>query len=68
LNVVNGVFTYFKGRWSALASENIALTIRDSLYTHLQHLPFSFHVKAETGDLIQRCTSDVETVRRFLSV
>ncbi len=68
LNVVNGVFTYCKGRWSAVASENIALTLRDRLYTHLQHLPFSFHVKAETGDLIQRCTSDVETVRRFLSV
>jgi ATP-binding cassette subfamily B protein len=68
LNVVNGIFTYFKGRWSAVASENIALTIRDRLYTHLQHMPFSYHVKAETGDLIQRCTSDVETVRRFLSV
>lgn len=68
LNVVNGVFTYFKGRWSAMASESIALSLRDRLYTHLQHLPFSFHVKAETGDLIQRCTSDVETVRRFLSM
>ncbi len=68
LNVINGVFTYFKGRWSAVASENIALTLRDKLYTHLQHLPFAYHVKAETGDLIQRCTSDVETVRRFLSV
>ncbi len=68
LNVINGVFTYLKGRWSAVASENIALSIRDRLYAHLQHLPFSYHVKAETGDLIQRCTSDVETVRRFLSV
>jgi len=68
LNMANGVFSYFKGRWSAVASENIALTLRDRLYTHLQHMPFSFHVKAETGDLIQRCTSDVETVRRFLSV
>ncbi len=68
LNVVNGVFTYFKGRWSAVASESIALSLRDRLYAHLQHLPYSFHVKAETGDLIQRCTSDVETVRRFLSV
>ena len=68
LNVLNGIFSYFKGRWSAVASEKIALTLRDRLYSHLQHLPFSFHVKAETGDLIQRCTSDVETVRRFLSV
>ncbi len=68
LNLFNGVFTYFKGRLTAVASENIALSIRDRLYAHLQHLPFSYHAKAETGDLIQRCTSDVETVRRFLSV
>lgn len=68
LNIMNGVFTYYKGRWSAVASENIALSLRDRLYSHLQHLPFAYHVKAETGDLIQRCTSDVDTVRRFLSM
>ena len=68
LNLINGVFTFFKGRLSAVASENIALTLRESLYSHLQRLPFSYHVHAATGDLIQRCTSDVETIRRFLSV
>ena len=68
LNLINGVFTYLKGRLTAVASENIALTLRESLYEHLQRLPFSYHVKAETGDLIQRCTSDVDTIRRFLSV
>ena len=68
LNVVNGVFTYMKGRLSAVASENISQSLRERLYAHLQRLPFAYHVKAETGDLIQRCTSDVDTIRRFLSV
>ena len=68
LNLINGVFTYMKGRLNAVASENIALTLRERLYAHLQHLPFDYHAKAETGDLIQRCTSDVDTIRRFLSV
>ncbi len=68
LNIVNGVFTFLKGRLTAVASENIALTLRERLYAHLQRLPFAYHVKAETGDLIQRCTSDVDTIRRFLSV
>ncbi len=68
LSVVNGVFTYLKGRLSAVASENISQSLRERLYAHLQKLPFSYHVKAETGDLIQRCTSDVDTIRRFLSV
>ena len=68
LNLINGVFTYLKGRLTAVASENIALELREKLYAHLQKLPFAYHVKAETGDLIQRCTSDVDTIRRFLSV
>ena len=68
LYLVNGVFSYLKGRLTAVASENIAKKLRTDLYGHLQHLPFAYHVKAETGDLIQRCTSDVDTIRRFLSV
>lgn len=68
INVISGVFSYLKGRLTAVASESIAYDLRDKLYAHLEHLPFSYHVKAVTGDLLQRCTSDVETVRRFLSV
>ncbi len=68
LNVINGVFTFIKGRSSAVASENIARTLREALYSHLQHLPFAYHVKAQAGELIQRCTSDVDTIRRFLAV
>ena len=68
MNVVNGVFTFIKGRSSAIASENIARKLRNDLYRHLQHLPFAYHVKAQVGELIQRCTSDVDTIRRFLAV
>lgn len=65
--VLSGMFQYFRGRWMAQASESIAQRIRDKLYAHLQVLSYDYHVKAQTGDLIQRCTSDVETIRRFLS-
>lgn len=68
MNIVNGVFTFIKGRSSAIASENIARKLRNDLYCHLQHLPFAYHVKAQAGELIQRCTSDVDTIRRFLAV
>ena len=64
---LNGLFQCFRARWTAQASETIAEKIRNKLYAHLQILPYDYHVKAQTGDLIQRCTSDVETVRRFLS-
>ena len=68
LTLSRGIFLFFKGKWSAIASESIARKIRDDVYDHLQYLPYDYHVKAKTGDLIQRCTSDVETIRRFLSM
>ncbi len=67
LNVLNGIFSYFKERATATAGESIAKDLRERLYRRLSYLSFRYHVRAETGDLIQRCTSDVETVRRFLS-
>ena len=67
LSAMSGALTYLRGRWSALASEEIARRLRNRLYDHLQHLPCAWHDKAETGDTVQRCTSDVETFRQFLS-
>lgn len=68
LTLSRGIFLYLKGKWAAMASEGIARNIRNRLYDHLQHVPFDYHVKAKTGDLVQRCTSDVDTIRRFLAV
>ena len=65
--IAEGSFTYLKGRWSAFAAEGIAQHVRDHLYDKLQHLSCRYYDEAETGDLVQRCTSDVETVRMFLA-
>lgn len=67
ITALRGVFLYFRGRLSAQAAENIARDIRVRLYDHLQNLPYDYHIKAESGDLIQRCTSDVDTIRKFFS-
>ncbi|HSK68248.1 MAG TPA: ABC transporter ATP-binding protein [Candidatus Limnocylindria bacterium] len=63
-----GVSSYLKARWIAVGSENAARTLKDRLYAHLQELPFSYHSASSTGDLVQRSTSDVDTVRRFLAM
>ena len=65
--VVRGLFMYFQARFGSHASEGMARNIRNRLYDHLQKLPYDYHVKAETGDLIQRCTTDVDTTRMFLA-
>lgn len=62
-----GAFTYLRARWAAGASEGVARRLRDQAYDHLQRLPCRFFDGAETGDVVQRCTSDVDTVRTFLS-
>lgn len=68
ISVLNGVCNFLKGRWTAVGSENAAKRLRNDLYAHLQELPFSYHSQSATGDLVQRCTSDVDTVRRFLAM
>ncbi len=65
--ILRGVFLFYKGKWSAQAAESVSKKMRDEVYDHLQHLPYQYHVNAEPGDLIQRCTSDVDTIRRFLA-
>jgi ATP-binding cassette subfamily B protein len=51
---------------NAYFTENVAYNMRNSLYGKLQDLSFTYHSHAETGDLIQRCTTDVETYRVFV--
>jgi len=66
--LLRGAFLFLKNLLSSKSAENTIKSIRDALYDHIQKLPYEYHVKAETGDLIQRCTSDIETIRRFLAI
>ena len=59
---LNGVCAYFRGRCSALGGEGLAKALRDALYRRLVRAPYAWHKASSTGDLVQRCTSDVETV------
>ena len=66
--LINSLFTYLRSKLSADVAENIAYTLRTKLYDHIQRLPYARLLSFGTGDLLQRCTSDVETVRKFVSV
>ena len=68
ITAVQGIFLYYKGKLSAEASEDVAKNLREKLYDHIQHLTYAYHKNADAGDLIQRSTSDIETIRRFLSI
>ncbi|MDF2699615.1 MAG: putative multidrug export ATP-binding/permease protein [Haloplasmataceae bacterium] len=66
IQLFRALFMFISGSCNALFSENIAYRMRVKLYNHIQNLSYSYHTHAETGDLIQRSTSDVDTVRRFV--
>lgn len=61
-----GVFVFIRCHTVSKISEDSAKNMRRKLYHHLLHLPQSYHATHNTGDLLQRCTSDVEIVQAFL--
>ncbi|MEZ4627900.1 MAG: ABC transporter ATP-binding protein [Eubacteriales bacterium] len=63
---MNCLFTFTRRQNIAYASEGLAEKLRNRLYRHLEDVPYDYHKHASTGDLVQRCTSDVDTVRRFV--
>ena len=65
--LVKAASQYFFRVTNTTATETFVKTARDALFTHIEHLPFSWHMQNKTGDIIQRCTSDIETIKRFIS-
>jgi ATP-binding cassette subfamily B protein len=58
----------FVRRWvQSYAALGMESAMRDDLYRHLQQLPVAFHDRWQTGQLLSRATSDLSTIRRFLS-
>src|SRR5690606_13930771 len=67
LATMRGGFAFLSGAWAAEASEGIALRLRDYMFDHLQHLTFTYHDKMQTGELIQRSTSDIFAIQQFFA-
>ena len=65
LAVLEGTFTFFSGRLAARTAEGISYRLRNYIFDHIQRLTFSYHDRMQTGELLQRATSDVDAVNRF---
>ncbi len=66
--LLSGLSTYISRVSAAKGSEAFIKRLKDGLYIHMQKLPLEFHVKHQTGDMIQRCTSDTDVIRNFIAV
>ena len=67
LALVQGAFTFLSGKLAAQTAEGVVLRLRDYLFDHIQRLSFTYHDHTPTGELVQRCTSDVDALRRFFA-
>ncbi len=68
LALLAGIFRYTATLMTTRGSETLVEGIRNRLFRHLQQLPFHWHNQNQTGDLIQRCTNDVDMIRNFVSM
>ena len=66
-SAAEGLFSYLSGLWAAQTAEGVAMRLRNYLFDHIQRLSFTYHDYAQTGDLIARCTSDIDSVRRLFA-
>ena len=64
---ISGLANYSSRMNLARACEGTVARIRDTLFDHIQHLPYAWHNSHQTGDIIQRCTMDVDLIRNFVS-
>jgi ATP-binding cassette, subfamily B, bacterial len=68
ISLLRGSFMFISSAMSAASTERAVKQLRDKLFSHIQQLPLEYFSKTPAGELIQRCTGDVETVRKFASL
>ncbi|RPI93525.1 MAG: ABC transporter ATP-binding protein, partial [Chloroflexi bacterium] len=67
LATLEGGCTFLSGALAARTAEGITLRVRNYLFDHVQRLTFTYHNNHQTGELLQRSTSDVDALRRFFA-
>jgi len=67
LALLAALFRFLAGTFNAKGAETLVRRMRELLFSHLLRLPLSWYAENQTGDIIQRCTSDVETIKNFVS-
>lgn len=65
--IVRAGLFFINGYFRGLYGESLAFDMRNQLYSHIQNLSYTYHNDVDAGDLIQRCTSDIETIKTFNS-
>ena len=63
LTVARGVFIFFTGLWTEIASQSVSYDLRRDLHARLTELSFAYHDRTQSGQLLSRVMQDVERLR-----
>ena len=58
-----GILSFLQGRWIEISSQGVAYDLRNAIHHKLSALSFSYHDRAQTGQLLSRAIQDVERIR-----
>ncbi len=67
ISLAGAAIRYLYRLLNSMGAEHLVKRMRDTLYEHITHLPFAWQDSNKTGDIIQRCTSDVDMIKNFIS-
>jgi ATP-binding cassette subfamily B protein len=65
IGITHAALTYVQRFVSEWIAAHIGYDLRNSLYDHIQYLPFTYHDHSQAGQLISRCIEDVRSIERF---
>ncbi len=65
LGILRSILAYGQRYLTEWVSHNVSYDLRNRLYDHIQHLPFTFHDRTQSGQLISRSIEDVRAIERF---
>jgi len=66
IGLIRSLFNFGKRYLSEWLTNTTGYNLRNALYDKIQHLPFSYHDRTQTGQLMSRCTEDVSSLSRFV--
>src|SRR6185503_1439978 len=65
--IFDGACTYAEKYYTTNVGQWIMHDLRKTLYSHIQRMSLAFHDHSQTGDLISRVTSDIDSVQSFIT-
>lgn len=66
--LIRGIVGFGQRYFGEWLTHRVAFDLRNHYYDRVQRLPFEFHNRTQTGDLMSRATSDISETERFVGI